>query len=738
MTGNCPDFTHPYGGLDIALSVEDEFTTCLHPDIAGMEFLRYSIFNMQETHSQPERQFFAPIDLLIASLVGLAALLVYILTLTPSLSYLSPDGSELATVPYILGLAHSPGYPAYTWFGFLFAHLLPFGDVAHRINLMSAVMGAVSVGGLYLVAIRVMPPPTSSVKRACAALGALLFAFSLDFWSQAIIAEVYAPNIGMLALTLIALLAWAHTRRMVHFFIFALLFGLSLGTHLSNLGSAPAFALFILLTIFITPVQRAVSTVSPGTPPQSRLRDFGLCLITGSIGFTLGLLQFGWLPLRAATLNDRFMLRNSPTNLMGLYNYTLGAFPNFKFAFPLQALPDRLVIYLDLLRQQFGLIGICLGIAGLFALLFYRPRHYYLLVGMYLVNVWFFIQYSAFDLEVFFIPAHFLWAIFLAFGAWVACASLRTAFARLFPAAPLPNALVNALLIGLAALCLVPLVQNWEHNDLSTDTAINDFYANVWQILPQDAALLTPSGVFGYDAFYWQLVYDTRPDVLLPMLPTPNPSPRDLQARQLYATTRALGNRGPGALSPGLLDQEQWQIPVLLGEQPSGRAGGRSSLVLYHLSSLPPEFLATDVEPQIMLDANLGPATLVGADLIPDSVESGASIQLTLYWRLDAPQRLRVELSLGGQTLEQHEVGFGLLERFARDIGLPDQAVIRERYYLVIPSTTPAGQWPLALSRAGLNGAIERTVTLSELTVTNELETMQRWLQIARLAPNKP
>ncbi|MCD6402197.1 MAG: DUF2723 domain-containing protein, partial [Anaerolineales bacterium] len=74
-------------------------------------------------------------NILFAFGVSFTALLVYLLTLTPSLSYLSPDGSELATIPYILGLAHSPGYPLYTWLGFLFSHLLPFGDVAYRINL---------------------------------------------------------------------------------------------------------------------------------------------------------------------------------------------------------------------------------------------------------------------------------------------------------------------------------------------------------------------------------------------------------------------------------------------------------------------------------------------------------------------------------------------------------------------------------------------------------------------------
>ncbi|NIO71378.1 MAG: hypothetical protein GTN71_20685, partial [Anaerolineae bacterium] len=51
------------------------------------------------------------IDLVMVLLIFALALAVYNATLTPSLSYKSPDGNELATIPYVLGLAHSTGYP---------------------------------------------------------------------------------------------------------------------------------------------------------------------------------------------------------------------------------------------------------------------------------------------------------------------------------------------------------------------------------------------------------------------------------------------------------------------------------------------------------------------------------------------------------------------------------------------------------------------------------------------------
>ena len=300
---------------------------------------------------------FQTIDYCLAFLLAGVAFLFYSVTLTPSLSYLSPDGNELATIPYVLGLAHMPGYPLYTWLGKFFTWL-PFGDIAHRVNLMSAALGAMGIGGLYLIITSLLHHRAASpiLRRAGASLAALLFAFSPSFWSQAVIAEVYAPNIALIALTILVLLHWERTRRDRDFFLFALVFGLSLGTHISNHGFAPAFALFVLLT-------------------DRTVLKRPTWWIAGIAGFSLGAAQFVWLPLKANTLNDRIMLEHAPTTLKGIYNYTLGAFPQLKFAFPLSALPDRVVVYLYLLTQQFGLLSLLLGVLGMMTLLLRRSRH---------------------------------------------------------------------------------------------------------------------------------------------------------------------------------------------------------------------------------------------------------------------------------------------------------------------------------------------------------------------------
>jgi hypothetical protein len=729
------------------------------------------------------------LDRFLALAIFLAVLIVYALTLTPSLSYLSPDGSELATVPYVLGLAHSPGYPLYTGLGFLFSRLLPLGDVAYRINLMSAVMGALAAAGIYWILVRILPesiPPFW--RRAAAALPALLLAFSKTFWAQSLIAEVYAPNAAGIAFTLLALLRWERTRRRLDFFLFALVFGLSLGLHISDLGFAPAFILFILLCLF-EPVDKHggapnnISEViarseatkpvlcSSGQSPALSKREIALprlrrggagaslpepalseregvarndtqkpvrslltVAVLGLLGFALGAAQFAWLPLRSGTLIDRAMLRSAPTTLAGIYNYTLGAFPNFKFAFPLTALPDRLVIYLDLLNQQFGLIGIGLGIAGMCSLLARRTRHFFLLVGMYLVEIWFFIQYSAFDLDVFFIPAHMLWAVFNGFGVFEIISGVQYV-SRKWARSPRPNISKPVSVVAGCVLVLfaaVPLRNNWSANDFSGDTAVNDFYAGVWSVLPENAALVTQSGVFGYDAFYWQLVYGTRADVLLPLLPGPNPSAGDFAGRDLFTTTRAIsGNQGPGALPAGLLKGNYWTVPVLFGQQPEESFGRRETLVLYHLMADPPPLLEADPHPQFAVVKDLGPVQLLGFDLSAQRIESGDVLIVKFYWRLKTVASVRVETRLGDLTLEQHEIGFGLLGRYAQAVPLPAGSVISDSFALVIPSGTAPGAYAFTIRPAGIGSTPGAEINLGTVNVVNEKGTMERWLQIA-------
>ena len=136
--------------------------------------------------------------------VGLfaASLALYVQTLAPSVATLFDDSLEFPLVSYRLGIAHPTGYPLYTLLGKLFT-LGPWHNPAWRVNLLSAVAGALTVAFVYLAARQL------TKRRLPALLGAVALAVSPVFWSQAVVAEVYTLTGAFVALLLWLALRWA-------------------------------------------------------------------------------------------------------------------------------------------------------------------------------------------------------------------------------------------------------------------------------------------------------------------------------------------------------------------------------------------------------------------------------------------------------------------------------------------------------------------------------------------------
>ena len=136
----------------------------------------------------------------------MAALALYLATLAPSVATVFDDSLEFQVVLPSLGIAHPTGYPLYTILGWAFSHL-PIQDLAYRVNLLSALAGAATVGVLFLVARQL------GSSRLAAATVSAIFALSTTWWSQATIAEVYTLNGLFVALILYLTLSLDTPRR---------------------------------------------------------------------------------------------------------------------------------------------------------------------------------------------------------------------------------------------------------------------------------------------------------------------------------------------------------------------------------------------------------------------------------------------------------------------------------------------------------------------------------------------
>src|SRR5438046_2166751 len=92
-------------------------------------------------------------DFLCASMVFLAALLLYSWTLAPTVTLV--DSGELILAAHGLGVAHPPGFPLWVMLAHL-ASLVPLGNVAVRINFWDAIFAALACAVLTLVVAQLM------------------------------------------------------------------------------------------------------------------------------------------------------------------------------------------------------------------------------------------------------------------------------------------------------------------------------------------------------------------------------------------------------------------------------------------------------------------------------------------------------------------------------------------------------------------------------------------------------
>jgi hypothetical protein len=191
-----------------------------------------------------------------ATAVAALAFAVYLRTLYPGLVMFG-DSPKFQFVGHIWGTPHNPGYPLYIVVSHLFG-LLPFGTLAYRINLMSAVFGAAAAAVMVLVVARLT---RSTWAGIAAGLG---LAFGRVFWSQAIVAEVYTLATTLLLATIYVAVRWTETRAQRDLLIAIGLAALAVGNHLTIVMFAPGLILLVLMTDWRAALRARVVVIGAG------------------------------------------------------------------------------------------------------------------------------------------------------------------------------------------------------------------------------------------------------------------------------------------------------------------------------------------------------------------------------------------------------------------------------------------------------------------------------------------
>ena len=195
---------------------------------------------------------------IVGWLIFIIALIVYMLTVSPTVSYW--DCGEFIAASYKLAVPHPPGAPFYLLVGRIFSMLpIPFiGDIGYKVNLISVLSSAFTIMLLYLSIVHLVREWKGGLKTEedwmtaifSGIIGSLTFAFSHSFWFNAVEAEVYAPSMLFTALLVWLILVWAEKSDQPgnerYILMIAYLIGLAMGVHLLNVLAIP----FVTLIIF--------------------------------------------------------------------------------------------------------------------------------------------------------------------------------------------------------------------------------------------------------------------------------------------------------------------------------------------------------------------------------------------------------------------------------------------------------------------------------------------------------
>ena len=477
---------------------------------------------------------FSRAELFCAGIVFLVALLLYSWTLAPTVTL--TDSGELIVVARGLGIAHPPGVPLWIILAHL-ASLVPFGNIAVRINFSSALFAALACAMLTLtvaeLTITASYLATSKGRKKVAqqsktaeesgparllfavpALGAgLLMAFSRTLWSYATVTEVYALNTLLIVVIFFLMLRWrrclvadrAHlgtaidariaspvTSHDTLLYVAALLFGLALGVHHVTVAlTLPAVAVIVYRTEGLRFFM------------SRRLMYAALISISALVAV------YTYLPLAAS--HSPAINWGNPRSLQQIWWHITGRQYRVFLSFTPNIIGEQFVEFCRLALREFGLswlpVALVLALAGAGSA-FKRDRTaFWFLLFIVIANFAYDLSYEiAEDKDAYYLPVFISIAIAAAFGIrWL----IQLAISKAGP-------VTRSYLVGAMAVLLTSTIAfagNWPFNNRRHYFIARDYVENLFSAIAPNGLLLTLDWQVASPMFYAQEIEQRRPDV---------------------------------------------------------------------------------------------------------------------------------------------------------------------------------------------------------------------------------
>ncbi|KAF0123186.1 MAG: hypothetical protein FD151_405 [bacterium] len=197
-------------------------------------------------------------------LIFIFTFLIYLNTTAPGI--LVPDSPEFIASSFSFGIAHPSGYPFYLLLGKVFSYI-PIGNLAWRMNLMSALFASLVIICVYILSNRVIEVTlpenkTEIINKSFAFIGALVLAFSHSFWPYAVNTEAYSTSSFLLSVAILLLILCVSTeekiqagtafrsqseKKVKRLYLLSLFAGLLLAFHSVNLIYVVLFVGFVVV-----------------------------------------------------------------------------------------------------------------------------------------------------------------------------------------------------------------------------------------------------------------------------------------------------------------------------------------------------------------------------------------------------------------------------------------------------------------------------------------------------------
>lgn len=381
------------------------------------------------------------VDVGVGAGLGAAALTLYTATLLPGVGY-SGDTAKWQFIGRVGGTPHATGYPLFLAVDKAWVSAFPFGSLAWRVNVLSALFGAAAIAVLYLLLRQL------GARWSVAAATAATFGVTPTFWSQAVVAEVYTLHMLMLGSLTLCLARWRAGGSVWWLRAGVAVLALSFGNHLGTALAVPG-----VLWVVLSDRHRSLTV-------RNALWAAGcLAVAVGQYGYLLWMGHVG-----------RYA-ENHVRSWGDVWTMVTGSdFRDSMFIFgPGALVGERLPMLARLAWREVAVLAVPAGF-GVWRTLRGGGWRRHVAVHLLLLAAGattYALQFGVEDVFVFFLPLWLVVAVFLGLGI----EALATALAPRLRSSTRPGAARLAAAALLVALPVTAAVVNFPRADRSDDTA---------------------------------------------------------------------------------------------------------------------------------------------------------------------------------------------------------------------------------------------------------------------------